>query len=148
MGAHLATTLARIALLLPIGAIFLGGIYFAVQSLLLVLGALPLELNEALPRLIKAVEVSLLSATFFIFSLGLFELFIRSLPETSRSVFFVQNLSGLKNRLGEVIITLLLVIFFERVLFLELEAALDYLLFAAAVLLLAAALWLLRRQRE
>jgi uncharacterized membrane protein YqhA len=104
----------RLVILMPVAGLLLGSVYFAYLALLEALAAWQSPLEEALSRLVGAVDLGLPAAVFLIFGLGLFELFIQ--------------------KLGQVIIMILVVKFFEK--------ALAFLLFAGGVALLAGALWL------
>jgi uncharacterized membrane protein YqhA len=112
----------RLVILMPVAGLLLGSVYFAYLALLEALAARQSPLEEALPRLVGAVDLGLLAAVFLIFGLGLFELFIQ--------------------KLGQVIVMILVVKFFEKALAFKPKEALDFLLFAGGVALLAGALWL------
>jgi uncharacterized membrane protein YqhA len=91
---------------------------------------------------VGAVDPGLLAAVFLIFGLGLFELFIQKLDLPMESVLTVESLADLKGKLGQVIVMILVVKFFEKALAFKPKEALDFLLFAGGVALLAGALWL------
>jgi uncharacterized membrane protein YqhA len=112
----------RLVILMPVAGLLLGSVYFAYLALLEALAAWQSPLEEALPRLVGAVDLGLLAAVFLIFGLGLFELFIQ--------------------KLGQVIVMILVVKFFEKALAFKPKEALDFLLFAGGVALLVGALWL------
>jgi uncharacterized membrane protein YqhA len=86
-----------------------------------------------------------LAAVFLIFSLGLFELFLRKLDLPLENVLAVESLSDLKEKLGQVVVMVLVVKLFEKALVFKPQEALDFLLFAGGVALLAVALWLTRK---
>jgi len=132
----------RLVILMPVLGLLLGSFYFAYHALLEALAAWQSPLDEALTRLIGAVDLGLLSAVFLIFGLGLFELFIRKLDLPMESVLRVESLSDLKSKLGQVIVMILVVKFFEKALAFKPKEALDFLLFAGGATLLAGALWL------
>jgi uncharacterized membrane protein YqhA len=90
---------------------------------------------------VGAVDLGLLAAVFLIFGLGLFEL-IQKLDLPMGSVLTVESLADLKDKLGQVIVMILVVKFFEKALAFKPKEALDFLLFAGGVALLAGALWL------
>ena len=112
----------RLVILMPVAGLLLGSVYFAYHALLEALAAWQSPLDEALTRLIGAVDLGLLAAVFLIFGLGLFELFIQ--------------------KLDQVIVMILVVKFFQKALAFKPKEALDFLLFAGGVALLAGALWL------
>lgn len=136
--------LVRWVMLLPVAGLLLGAFYFAWHALWEAVGALGQPLDAALPVLVGAVDLALLAAVFLIFSLGLFELFIRRLDLPLENVLSVESLADLKGKLGQVIVMILVVKFFEKAMAFKPEAALDFLLFAGGVALLAVALWLTR----
>ncbi|AEV15869.1 MAG: YqhA family protein [Thermus sp.] len=136
--------LVRWTMLLPVLGLLLGALYFAWHALREAALALGKGLEKALPALVGAVDLALLAAVFLLFGLGLFELFIRRLDLPLENVLVVESLSDLKEKLGQVIVMILVVKFFERALAFKPQTALDFLLFAGGVALLAAALWLTR----
>ncbi len=141
---ELLANLVRWAMGLPVVGLLLGAFYFAWHALLEALAALGQPLEEALPALVGAVDLALLAAVFLLFSLGLFELFIAKLEGLAGVALKVQDLGDLKEKLGQVVIMILVVKFFERALAFKPQAATDFLLFAGGVALLALALWLVR----
>ncbi|WP_423838061.1 YqhA family protein [Thermus antranikianii] len=129
-------------MLMPVLGLLLGAFYFAWHALREALRALGRPLEEALPTLVAAVDLALLAAVFLIFSLGLFELFIRKLDLPLENVLVVESLADLKGKLGQVIVMILVVKFFEKASAFKPQTSLDFLLFAGGVALLASALWL------
>lgn len=144
MRLELLANLVRWVMLLPVVGLLLGAFYFAWHALSEAVGALGRPLDTALPVLVGAVDLALLAAVFLIFSLGLFELFIRRLDLPLENVLSVGSLADLKGKLGQVIVMILVVKFFEKAMAFKPLSALDFLLFAGGVTLLAAALWLTR----
>ena len=65
----------RWVMVLPVLGLLLGSFYFAFHALLEAVKGLSQGLEAALPALVGAVDLALLSAVFLIFGLGLFELF-------------------------------------------------------------------------
>ncbi len=132
----------RLVILMPVAGLLLGSVYFAYHALLEALAAWRSPLEEALTRLVGAVDLGLLAAVFLIFGLGPFELFVRKLDLPMENVLRVESLADLKAKLGQVIVMILVVKFFEKALAFKPKEALDFLLFAGGVALLAGALWL------
>ncbi len=132
----------RLVILMPVAGLLLGSVYFAYHALLEALAAWRSPLDEALTQLVGAVDLGLLAAVFLIFGLGLFELFVRKLDLPMENVLRVESLTDLKGKLGQVIVMILVVKFFEKALAFKPKEALDFLLFAGGVALLAGALWL------
>ena len=143
---------ARWVMLLPVVGLLVGAVYFAVQTVVEVWRALSLgRLEAALPLLVGAVDLALLASVLIIFALGLYELFIAEVkgPEGGLSnVLVVKSLNDLKTKLGQVILMILVVKFFEKAQAFAPKAALDFLYYAGAVALLGAALWLVQSREK
>lgn len=135
---------ARWVMLLPVVGLLAGAVYFAVQTGLEVWRALGSgSLDRALPLMVGAVDLALLASVLIIFALGLYELFIAEVrrPEGGlNNVLVVKSLNDLKTKLGQVILMILIVKFFEKAQAFAPKAALDFLFYAGAVALLGAAL--------
>ncbi len=99
--------------------------------------------------IIGAVDLYLIAVVMFLFSFGLYELFISKIDpaESSESsgVLKIKNLDQLKDKLAKVIVMVLIVSFFKRVLNTEYEGALEMLYFALSILALALGLFFLHR---
>ncbi len=108
---------ARWVMLLPVVGLLAGAVYFAVQTGVEVWRALSSgSLEKALPLMVGAVDLALLASVLIIFALGLYELFIAEVNrlEGSLNVLVVRSLNDLKTKLGQVILMILVVKFFER----------------------------------
>lgn len=144
---------ARWVMLLPVVGLLAGAVYFAVQTGLEVWRALGSgSLEKALPLMVGAVDLALLASVLIIFALGLYELFIAEVrfKRTEggfENVLVVKSLSDLKTKLGQVILMILIVKFFEKAQAFSPKAALDFLFYAGAVALLGAALWLVQAEK-
>ncbi|WP_337869046.1 YqhA family protein [Meiothermus sp.] len=143
---------ARWVMLLPVVGLLAGAVYFAVQTGLEVWRALGSgSLEKALPLMVGAVDLALLASVLIIFALGLYELFIAEIrrPEGGlNNVLVVKSLNDLKTKLGQVILMILIVKFFEKAQAFGPKAALDFLFYAGAVALLGAALWLVQAEKS
>ncbi|GIW29710.1 MAG: hypothetical protein KatS3mg070_3073 [Meiothermus sp.] len=143
---------ARWVMLLPVVGLLAGAVYFAVQTGLEVWRALGSgSLDKALPLMVGAVDLALLASVLIIFALGLYELFIADIrrPEGGlNNVLVVKSLNDLKTKLGQVILMILIVKFFEKAQAFAPKAALDFLFYAGAVALLGAALWLVQAEKS
>lgn len=98
-------------------------------------------------HVIEIIDAYLLAAILLIFALGLYELFVSKLEparqsEGSENLLLIRNLDDLKNRLGKVIMLMLVVAFFERVISVKTSTPLDLLAMAASTALIGLALWL------
>ncbi|RIH86354.1 hypothetical protein Mlute_01300 [Meiothermus luteus] len=142
---------ARWVMLLPVVGLLAGAVYFAVQTGVEVWRALSSgSLEKALPLMVGAVDLALLASVLIIFALGLYELFIAEVNrlEGSLNVLVVRSLNDLKTKLGQVILMILVVKFFEKAQAFSPKGALDFLYYAGAVALLGAALWLVQAREK
>lgn len=109
--------------------------------------------DATVKHVVEIIDGYLLAAVLLIFGLGLYELFVSRIEagraaETGRSVLLIRDLDDLKNRLGKVILMILVVTFFERMVLIQLRDARDLLFFGAGVALVAAALWLAHASQD
>jgi len=99
--------------------------------------------------LIGAVDLYLMAVVMFLFGFGLYELFISEIDVAKRQgaskILEIHSLDELKDKLGKVIVMVLVVNFFQRVLFTNYEGALDLVYFAISILALAIALYFLHK---
>ena len=99
--------------------------------------------------LIGAIDLYLMAVVIFIFSFGLYELFISPIDiakkEGVSKVLEIHSLDELKDKLGKVIVMVLIVNFFQRVLFTSYSGAVDLMYFAGSILALALALYFLHK---
>jgi uncharacterized membrane protein YqhA len=103
--------------------------------------------TQIVAHVVEVVDGYLLAAIMFIFSLGLYELFVSRINVAEGSEFagrllLIRSLDDLKDRLAKVVLLILVVKFFEYALRLRFETALDLLWLALGVMLVAGALWL------
>jgi len=99
--------------------------------------------------LIGAVDLYLMAVVMFIFGFGLYELFISEIDvakkEGASKILEIHSLDELKDKLGKVIVMVLIVNFFQRVLFTTYDGALDLVYFAISILALAISLYFLHK---
>ncbi|RUM71526.1 MAG: YqhA family protein [Sulfurovum sp.] len=99
--------------------------------------------------LIGAVDLYLMAVVLFIFGFGLYELFISEIDvakkEGASKILEIQSLDELKDKLGKVIVMVLVVNFFQRVLYTSYNGALDLVFFAVSILALAISLYFLHK---
>ncbi len=99
--------------------------------------------------IIGAVDLYLMAVVMFIFGFGLYELFISEIDVAKRQgaskILEIHSLDELKDKLGKVIVMVLIVNFFQRVLFTNYEGALDLVYFAISILALAISLYFLHK---
>ncbi len=99
--------------------------------------------------LIGAVDLYLMAVVMFIFGFGLYELFISKIDvahkEGASKILQINSLDELKDKLGKVIVMVLIVNFFQRVLFTDYQGSLDLIYFAISVLALSISLYFLHK---
>jgi len=99
--------------------------------------------------LIGAVDLYLMAVVLFIFGFGLYELFISEIDvakkEGASKILEIHSLDELKDKLGKVIVMVLVVNFFQRVLYTSYNGALDLVFFAVSILALAISLYFLHK---
>jgi uncharacterized membrane protein YqhA len=97
-------------------------------------------------HVVEVIDGYLLATVLFIFSLGLYELFISKIDEAEDSdhskVLAINSLDDLKARLGRVVLMILIVNFFEHAISMDFHGPLDLLALAGGIGLIALALYL------
>ncbi|MDR1911715.1 MAG: YqhA family protein [Helicobacteraceae bacterium] len=106
---------------------------------------------EGVSLIIGAVDLYLIAVVMLIFSFGLYELFISRIEELESielkdvDILTIKSLDQLKDKLGKVIIMVLVVSFFQRVLHMTFSSPLEMLYLALAILALGVALYLMSK---
>ncbi|MDR0665284.1 MAG: YqhA family protein [Helicobacteraceae bacterium] len=101
--------------------------------------------------IIGAVDLYLIAVVLLIFSFGLYELFISRIEKLDDielkdvSILTIKSLDQLKDKLGKVIIMVLVVSFFQRVLHMTFATPLEMLYLALAILALGVALYFMNK---
>lgn len=99
--------------------------------------------------IIGAVDLYLMALVLFIFSFGIYELFISEIESFKQSkqskVLEVHSLDELKDKLAKVIIMVLVVNFFQRVLQMKLVSIIDMSYLAGSILALCVGLYFLHK---
>ena len=112
-------------------------------------GAHPEHFHEDIVAgIIGAVDLYLIAVVMFIFSFGVYELFISEIDEAAESkdgsnVLAIHSLDELKDKIAKVIVMVLVVNFFQRVLHTTFATPLEMLYFALSILALAVGLYFL-----
>ena len=106
--------------------------------------------EDIVAGIIGAVDLYLIAVVMFIFSFGLYELFISDIDEANNDekgskILAIHSLDQLKDKIAKVIIMVLVVNFFQRVLHTEYNGALEMLYFSASILLLSVGLYFLHK---
>ena len=91
--------------------------------------------------IIGAVDLYLIAVVMFIFSFGLYELFISDIDQAEgkngSKLLAIHNLDQLKDKIAKVIVMVLVVNFFQRVLHTQFATPLEMLYFALSIAALA-----------
>lgn len=105
--------------------------------------------EEVVSAIIGAVDLYLIAIVMLIFSFGIYELFISKIDAADSSqsskVLQINSLDDLKDKLAKVIVMVLVVSFFQKVLYTKYNAPLEMLYFAASILLLSVGLYFLHK---
>lgn len=105
--------------------------------------------EDIVGSIIGAVDLYLMALVLFIFSFGIYELFINDIEELKlikqSKVLEVHSLDQLKDKLAKVIIMVLVVNFFQRVLQMKLNDMLDMTYLAGSILALCLGLYFLHQ---
>jgi len=100
--------------------------------------------------IIGAVDLYLIAVVMFIFSFGLYELFISEIDEAmgdekATKILSITSLDQLKDKIAKVIVMVLVVSFFQRVLHTDFHTALEMFYFALSILALSLGLYFLSK---
>lgn len=103
--------------------------------------------EDIVAGIIGAVDLYLIAVVMFIFSFGIYELFISDIEAAeggkSSKILVIHSLDQLKDKIAKVIVMVLVVNFFQRVLHTEFKTPLEMLYFALAIAALAIGLYFL-----
>ncbi len=104
-------------------------------------------------KTIGAVDLYLIAIVMIIFSFGVYELFISQIEdaeksETGSKILSIHSLDELKDKLGKVVVMVLIVSFFKRVMHMEFHSPLSMLFLALSILALAISLYLMHKSRN
>lgn len=103
--------------------------------------------EDIVAGIIGAVDLYLIAVVMFIFSFGLYELFISDIDQAAgkngSKLLAISSLDQLKDKIAKVIVMVLVVNFFQRVLHTNFTTALEMLYFALAIAALAVGLYFL-----
>ena len=103
--------------------------------------------EDIVAAIIGAVDLYLIAVVMFIFSFGLYELFISDIDQAEgkngSKLLAIHSLDELKDKIAKVIVMVLVVNFFQRVLHTKFTTTLEMLYFAIAIAALAVGLYFL-----
>jgi len=107
--------------------------------------------TQIVGHIVEMLDGFLLATMMFVFSYGLYELFVSRLDAADGSsiaprVLVVRTFEDLKDRLASVVILILVVTFFQHAVRLTVRSPFDILYLSAAILLVAGALYLMGRR--
>jgi len=114
----------------------------------IITGAHPENFHEDIVAgIIGAVDLYLIAVVMFIFSFGIYELFISDIDEAEgkngSTILAIHSLDELKDKIAKVIVMVLVVNFFQRVLHTNFTTPLEMLYFAGSITLLSVGLYFL-----
>jgi uncharacterized membrane protein YqhA len=102
--------------------------------------------TQTIANVVEAIDGYLLATVMLIFGFGLYELFISQIDTAGKKirsrVLTIHSLDDLKHRLGQVVLLILVVKFFEGALAINIKTLSDLLLLSIGILLIAVALYL------
>ena len=106
--------------------------------------------TETIEHVVESIDGYLLATVMLIFAFGLYELFISRIDIAQRSdrasrILMIHSLDDLKHRLGQVVLLILVVKFFEGALAFTIGSIGDILAFSTSVLLISFALYLTQK---
>ncbi len=108
--------------------------------------------EEVVSAIIGAVDLYLIAIVMLIFSFGIYELFISKIDAAddmqSSKILQINSLDDLKDKLAKVIVMVLVVSFFQKVLFTSYKTPLEMLFFAASIVLLSVGLYFLHKGKH
>ena len=106
--------------------------------------------EDIVAEIIGAIDLYLIAVVLLIFGFGIYELFISDIDVAKDSggnkILYVSSLDELKDKIGKVIVMVLVVSFFQRVLHAEYKGALEMLYLSLSILALSLGLYFLHKE--
>ena len=106
--------------------------------------------EDIVANIIGAIDLYLIAVVLLIFGFGIYELFIFDIDVAKDSggnkILYVSSLDELKDKIGKVIVMVLVVSFFQRVLHAEYKGALEMLYLSFSILALSLGLYFLHKE--
>jgi len=101
-------------------------------------------------KIIGAIDLYLIAVVLLIFSFGIYELFISQIDDADNSevgdkILAIHSLDELKDKLGKVVVMVLIVGFFKRVMHMNFSTPLEMMYLAGSILALALALYFMHK---
>ncbi|HIP84346.1 MAG TPA: YqhA family protein [Methanothermococcus okinawensis] len=105
-------------------------------------GYRPLNFHEILiEKIIGAVHLYLVAVVMLIFSFGIYELFISEIDDKEgNKILTIHSLDELKDKLGKVVVMVLIIGFFKRVMNIDYSNPMEMMFLAGSILMLSLAL--------
>jgi len=111
--------------------------------------------EDIVAGIIGAVDLYLIAVVMFIFSFGLYELFISDIDEAisevnskTSKILAIHSLDQLKDKIAKVIIMVLIVNYFQKVLHMTYETPLHLMYFALSIMALSLGLYYLNKVKK
>jgi len=109
--------------------------------------------EQLIGKIIGAIDLYLIAVVLLIFAFGIYELFISEIDEADESevgssILAIHSLDELKSKLGNVIVMVLIVIFFKKVIHMHFDTPLDMLYLAGGIFALALSLYFMHKAHE
>lgn len=111
--------------------------------------------NDLVSHIIGSIDLYLIAIVLLIFSFGLYELFIADLSsKVSKKrlelppILAIKSLDELKDKLAKVIVMVLVVNFFQRILYIKYNGGLEMLYFALSISALSIGVYLLHKDHK
>ena len=106
--------------------------------------------EELIGGIIGAIDLYLIAVVLLIFAFGIYELFISEIDDAENSevgskILAIHSLDELKDKLGKVVVMVLIVSFFKKVIHMNFETPLSMLYLAGSILALALALYYMHK---
>ncbi len=107
--------------------------------------------KKLLSSAISSIDMFLIGTFLLIFALGIYEIFISKIDQAQRDersskVLFIRNLEDLKEKLGRVVIMVLIVIFFKTALNMKYSTPIDLLYLSAGAVGISLALFFTKKK--
>ncbi len=107
--------------------------------------------KKLLSSAITSIDMFLIGTFLLIFALGIYEIFISKIDQAQRDertskVLFIRNLEDLKEKLGRVVIMVLIVIFFKTALNMKYSTPIDLLYLSAGAVGISLALFFTKKK--
>jgi len=109
--------------------------------------------EQLIGGIIGAVDLYLIAVVLLIFSFGIYELFISDIDDAENTsvgdkILAIHSLDELKDKLGKVVVMVLIVSFFKKVMHMHFATPLEMLYLAGSILALALALYFMHKGKH